>query len=327
MTLSLREKSAFYRELGQLLRSGKPFPASVQLLESATRGAVRKLLALLKAAVDSGSPVDEAFAAQYPRVSHLEASVIGAGARSGRLDQGCAFLSEYFAELDAARKSVIRKLLYPLFLLHFAAFINGLPQLVLTGNGIEYLKGSLGVLLLIYLCCIALWLLVSMVLFEGARRPGVDRLLRMIPIFGKMRRAFALSRFCATYEMQLQSGVNVMDSLASAGTTSQSALVKQVVDRAIPLVRTGAQVGPQLAGSDAFTQDMVRSFMVGEETGNLDEELKRMTNDFQTQAMSLLDLLGGVFAKGIYFLIMAYAAYLIITGYLHYFSTINKMVE
>lgn len=324
---TLRQKSSLYRELGQLLHSGKPFPASIQLLHTATQGPVHNLTGMLKASVEGGASVGEAFAAQYPAVSHLEASIIGAGARSGRLDQGCAYLSEYYAGLDAARKSVIRQLLYPAFLLHFAVLINGIPQLLVTQNGMAYLKGSLGLLIVIYLCCFVVWMLASMVLFEGTRRTGVDRFLRMIPVYGKMRRSFALARFCSTYDMYLSSGVNVMDSLESAGRTSQSALVREVVNKAVPLVRAGAQVGPLLAGSDAFTPDMVRTVLVGEETGNLDEELKRMAGEFQAEGMSLLNLLGGIFAKGIYFMIIAYVAYRIISSYLNYFNGIDKMLQ
>ena len=325
MTPSLRQKSALYRDLGQLLRSGKPFPASVQLLQSATHGAVRNLLSLLKASVDKGAPVGEAFATQYPQVSHLEASIIGASARSGRLDQGCFFLSEYFAGLNAAQKSVIRQLLYPLFVLHFAAFINGVPKLIAGGTLADYLKGSVGVLLLIYAACIICWLIASIVLFEGARRPIVDRILRTIPVYGRMRRSFALARFCATYEMQLQSGVNVIDSLTSAARTSQSALIIEVVKKAIPQIRSGAQVGPLLAGSDAFTPDMVRSFLVGEETGSLDAELKRMADAFQADAMSKLDLLGGIAAKGVYFGVVIYVGYTFISMYLGYINMIESI--
>lgn len=327
MTPSLSQKSSLYRELGQLLKSGKPLPASIQLLHTATRGAVRELTALVKAALDRGATAGEAFAEQYPAVSHLEASVIGAGARSGRLDQGCKYLSEYYAGLDAARKAVIRKMLYPAFLLHFTAFIGGLPGLIATGNIPVYLKSSLGVLVLIYLCFAVLGFVASMVLVEGARRPGVDRFLRMIPVYGRMRRSFALSRFCATYEMQLDSGVNVMDSLTAASKTSQSALVKEVIDRAVPQVRAGSQVGPLLASSEAFTTDMVRTILVGEETGNLDEELKRLAHEFDADARWQLDLLGGIFSKGLYIMIMIYAGYIIIKGYMGYFSVLNSLTS
>lgn len=325
MTPSLSQKSSLYRELGQLLKAGKPLPASMQLLHSATRGAVRELTAMVKAALDRGATAGEAFAEQYPVVSHLEASIIGAGARSGRLDQGCRYLSEYYAGLDSARKAVIRKMLYPIFLLHFTAFIGALPQLVTTGDFVAYFKSSAGVLVVIYLCCAVLGFVASMVLFEGARRTGVDRFLRMIPVYGRMRRAFALSRFCATYEMQLDSGVNVMDSLTAAARTSQSALVKEVIDRAVPQVRAGSQVGPLLAGTEAFTPDMVRTILVGEETGNLDEELKRMAHEFDADARWQLDLLGGIFSKGIYIMIMVYTGYIIISGYMGYFKVLDSL--
>ncbi|MGB8355546.1 MAG: type II secretion system F family protein, partial [Chthoniobacteraceae bacterium] len=240
--------------MGQLLHSGTPFPAAVKLLHGETSGAPRKLLARLHAAVEKGRTVGEAFSDQRPAVSDLEAAIIGACARTGRIDQGCGYLSEYFARLDTARRFIISKSLYPLFVLHFGVFSTSLPKLVSEdGSANAYFKSTLGVLFLFYGCAIVIALAVSLVISEGARSTMVDQLLRMIPGFGKMRRAFALSRFCATYEMQLQSGVNVMDALTSAGNASQSAMVRQVVKKAVPLVRGGSQVGPLLSGSRAFT--------------------------------------------------------------------------
>lgn len=325
MSLSLRQKADFYRELGQLLRSGTPFLGAVKLLQGETRGPVRKLLNKLHAAVEIGRTVGEAFMAQRPVVSDLEASIIGACARTGRIDQGCAYLSDYFAKLDAARSFIIRKSLYPAFVLHFGVFSTALPKLVSESGTLNaYLRSTVGVLLLFYGCCIIVGLATSLIISEGARSTMVDQLLRMIPGLGKMRRAFALSRFCATYEMQLQSGVNVMDALTSASNASQSALVRQAVKKAVPLVRGGSQVGPLLSGSRAFTEAMVRGIKIGEETGALDQELKRLADTFQQEALSRLELLSGIIAKFLYLMVMGYVAWQIFGFYSGYFKQVES---
>ncbi len=200
-------------------------------------------------------------------------------------------------------------MLYPIFVLHFAALINRLPALVLGDRqrGIQYLKGSVGVLAGPDLSLLFTRTLASgfrLVLFER----GAECFLASDTAFAddpdlwkNESQSFALARFCATYEMQLDSGVNVMDSLTAASKTSQSALVRDVVDKTVPLVRGGAQVGPLLAGSDAFTQ----GHGALDPDRRRDRQSRRRTQAdgaclpaFQAEGMSQLDLLGAVFCKG-----------------------------
>jgi type IV pilus assembly protein PilC len=333
VSLSFRQKSVLYRELGQLARSGKPLPAAIQLLQSNNSGAVRKLLDQLRAALDRGKSVGDAFSS-IPEITHLEASIIAASERTGKLDQGCLYLSNYYEQLWVARTTVIKKLLYPAFILHLGIFVTGLPALVLNynlgspGKAVEaYLKGSIGVLILIYFAALILWIVGIILATQGSLQPAVDRFLRMIPLFGKLRRAYALSRFCATYEMQLQSGVNVMDSLESAGKASQSAMVNAAVKKAVPLVRGGAQVGPLLQGNDAFTEEMVRTIQIGEETGELDAELKRLAIGFQQEATSRLEFFAAFLFKSIYMIVLIYVGVRLIFGYLGYIDAAIHSVD
>lgn len=332
MGLSLRQKSDLYRELAQLVRSGKPFPAAVQLLHGETRGAVKDLLAGIQASLTAGKSVGESFAAQFPAVSHLEAAIVAASDRTGRFDEGCMRLSQYYEMLLATRKVVFKQLRYPIFVLHLAVLTNGLPALALGilsgGAGVgSYLKTVFGTLILIYLGAFAAWLLASLLAFEGARRTGVDALLRAIPLLGKLRRAFALERFCSAYEMQLKAGVNVMDGLQSAGKASQSALVVDVVKRAMPQLRAGSQIGPLLSGTAAFPQDMVRAIKIGEETGELDSELRRLSAAFQAEASSRLETAGALFSKLLYFAVVGYVVYVLVQGALAYNHAIENLIQ
>jgi type II secretory pathway component PulF len=321
--LSLRQKTDFYRELGQLMRSGIAFPAAIKTLLDARSGAGKRLPAALRRAVDAGSTVGEAFASLDPAVSRLEISIVDACDRSGKLDQGCDYLSEYFAKLDAARRLIIRKSLYPAFVLHFGVFVLPATKLVTGGSANEYLKQTFGLLLPLYACCALAAFVTAFVMREGARLPTMDFFLRLIPGVGKMRRAFALSRFCMTYDMQLQSGVNVMDSLTTAGAASQSALVIAAVEKMLPQIRGGAQVGPLLTSSRAFTEEMVRGIKIGEESGELDRELKRLAGLFQQEAVNRLEMFAAVFSKLIYFAVVIYIGYQIIQGYSAYLKQVD----
>jgi type II secretory pathway component PulF len=321
--LSLRQKTDFYRELGQLMRSGIAFPAAIKTLLDTRSGAAKLLPAALRKAVDQGHTVGEAFSGLHPAVSRLEISIVDACDRSGKLDLGCVYLSEYFAKIDSARRLIIRKSLYPAFVLHFGVFVLPATKLVTGGSAGEYLKQTFGLLLPLYACCALAAVVTAFLMREGARLPAMDRFLRLIPGVGKMRRAFALSRFCMTYDMQLQSGVNVIDSLTTAGAASQSALVIAAVENVLPQIRGGAQVGSLLSVSNAFTEEMVRGIKIGEESGELDRELRRLADLFQQEAVNRLEMFAAVFSKLIYFSVVIYIGYQIVQGYSAYLKQVD----
>jgi hypothetical protein len=52
-----------------------------------------------------------------------------------------------------------------------------------------------------------------------------------------------------------------------------------------------------------------------------------MAHTFQAEAIAQLDLLGGIFAKGIYLLVVAFAVYVIIKVYGGYLNETSKAID
>ena len=324
--LSFRQKQIFYHQLGQLLRSGIPFSRALETLGRQSSGAVQRLVVCLCKSADNGAAVADAFASQVPMISEMEASVMGACERSGRLDESCEYLSDYFTALEESRRTVIRKSAYPLFMLHIGIFVTALPRLFVE-SGAAYLRNTLGVFLVVYAGAFAAWFAGTLLVRSGATRTSIDAMLRAMPVAGKIRRAFALARFCATYEIQLHAGVNVLDSLESASHASQSALVDSAVQNALPQVRTGEKVAPQLGRSKAFTIEMIRSLEIAEETGNLDSELKRLADEFRREAVARLEMLSEWLPKLIYVSILLFLGYQIISLYQGILQSYGKFLD
>ncbi len=329
VSLRLREKQSLYHSLGQLVRSGVTFPAALQKLAPTSRGRLRSLLVRLNRSIEGGSTVAEAFAAQRPVVTEMEAGIVAAVERAGRLDRGLTQLAEYFGALEAARTSAWKKATYPIFVLHFGILTMGVSTLVSAGLP-AYLRETGSLLLLVYAVAMLLAIAVPVLSEAGARSALLDSLLRWVPMIGAIRRNFAISRFCSTYEMQLGAGVNVMDSLKAAGRASRSGLVAQTVARAIPDVLRGEQVGALLARGNAFPETMLRDFSVGEQTGRLDEELARLTDEHRKIALSKLDSLAEWLPRLLYLGVVGYLGYRIVgfyAGYLHQVEEIGNQIR
>ncbi len=327
MKLSLREKRNFYHELGRLIRSGRAFPSALELMLENTGGSLRRFLRALHEAALRGETVEESFAKQRPGVTEMEISILSASERAGRLEHACAQLSSYFGALDQARGIVIKRSLYPAFILHFGIFVLAAPKLALGGTVAAYLRQTFGFLLLIYVAVLLLVFLLKQLTNAAQTNVAIDAALRTVPMVGKMRRAFALARFTATYEAQLSAGVNVLDTLTGAAQASQSALVRQAAREALPQIRTGAKVGPLLENARVFPASVARAFRLAEETGELDEELQRLTREFESEALSRIETLSDWLPKIIYMLVVVYLAYQMIGIYQKSLSTYTKLLD
>ena len=326
MPLSHREKQRFFDSLSRLVHSGATLPAALDKLAGASDSTLRPVMKKLRGALADGQTASEAFAAQQRALGVMEASVIGAAERTGRLEHVLRQLAEYHEALARAREMVRAKLLYPVFLFHFGILLLSAPQLVTQGLD-AYLRSTLGAFALVYLAVFVLALLARSLAKSGARSASTDALLGMIPLIGRIRRGFALGRFCLTYELHLAAGVNVMDALFTAGEASQSGRVRRAVQRAIPKVRDGAQVGATFAEDGSLPEELVEALVVGEETGQLDQTLPRLGAMLQGDALAALTALAEWLPRLIYLAVAGYLAYSILRTYAGIFQTYEKLLD
>ncbi len=311
-----REKATLFHELGQLVRTGTAFPKAVETLAKLSSSHTRGSLARIKAALDGGASVGDALVAGKPLISALEACVFTASDRAGRLDVGLEQASQYHAALAEARANVRSRLAYPAFVIHFALLLLPIP-LVFSENGglVPFLKAAaLGVGTL-WLTIFIIAALIRILLRTAENNLAADRLLRAIPVFGKIRSNFALGRFCSAYHMMLDAGVNVLANLEMSGAAAGSATLRAAVARAMPEVRAGGQVGPALEKTRAFPESFVRTFAVGEQTGELDAELLRTSTQYRTAGLRGIEAVAEWVPRLIYIGIMGYIGWSIVSAY------------
>ena len=311
--LSLVQKQTLYHELQQFLTSGIPLPQAVEALMPETGGDVHRVLARLLRLFLDGKSVPDAFAELKPTVSNLEISLIEASSSTGRLEQAFIYLSNYFGALETVRAKVVGGLIWPAVQLHVGVFVSNLIALFIGGlTWNEYLLRCVVTLGACYLAAAALWFLGRMLVARGRTDPAVDGMLGRLPLAGKLRRNLGLSRFCTTYEMQLQAGINVYDSLRAAADASQSARIEAFIAQVLPHVRDGNSFGSALTGKGVLPPALQRAIRLGEETGDLDENLRRWSDYYQKAALAGLDAAGRWVPRIFYFLIAGYLIYCIL---------------
>jgi type II secretory pathway component PulF len=223
-------------------------------------------------------------------IGPMEAGVLRSAERAGRIEAACEILARYHEALDGARRAVLRKAAYPIFLLHFGILVLSAPEWITRGPG-EALAGVGTALAWVYAGGIALFALASAAV-RGARTSRVaEILLGLVPVAGGTFRNLALGRFTFAYESAIEAGVNAPSSLESAGLASGAASLADGARRVLPAVRGGASVADGMRGAGGFPTDLVRAFEVGEATGRIDAELRRVREQAFERGAAGIDVL------------------------------------
>ena len=83
----------------------------------------------LKEDILGGHTIADAFAHLRPAISEMEVGIISAVERTGRLEHGFSQLAEYFGALDQARRNVLKKSAYPIFVLLLGVLMTNIKVL------------------------------------------------------------------------------------------------------------------------------------------------------------------------------------------------------
>jgi type II secretory pathway component PulF len=322
--LSNREKQEFYAGLARLIRSGSSLPAALELLARDTPRKLGTFLRALNTQIKQGEPLGDALLQLRPKVTELEASIITAASRGGRLDRGCDQLARYFEAQVRASGEMWSRMAYPLAILHFAAPVVNL-RILLTAGLTPFLWAALEPLAVLYAMALGVWLCWE-ALTEAARyNVMADRLVRRIPGIGPIREKFALARFFATLDAQLEAQVNIWDAFANAAKTSDSARIIVGARQAMPMLRAGERLSEALAAKKVIPDEYVRSFRVAEQTGELDAELAILAQRSEELAVAALNRWSEWLPRLIYTAVLMYVGWQIVAFYIGYLSQFKSI--
>jgi type IV pilus assembly protein PilC len=294
------------------------------LLARDTPRGLGDFLRALNARIQEGEPLGDALLGLRPKVTELEAAIITAASRGGKLDKGCDQLARYFDAQVRARGEMLGRMMYPLVMLNATPFIIQLKVLLALGV-VPYLWATLQPLVTFYAFLAGLWLCWQA--FTEAARHSVlaDKLLRRIPGVGPIREKFALARFFSTLDAQLEAQVNIWDAFANAAKTSDSARIIVAARQAMPMLRAGERLSEALAAKKVIPEEYVRSFRVAEQTGELDKELSMLAQRSEELAVAALNRWSEWLPRMIYAGVLLFAGWQIVHWYADYLAPLKNM--
>jgi type II secretory pathway component PulF len=262
-----RDLACFYRSLGELLSAGV-------LASEALRTAAAFLPAAEPAVarVAAGEPLSAALARLPGVVPSEHLHFLRLGERSGSLDRVLGDLAEVAERWDAARVQVRNGLLLPGIMVHLAALVSPLPQLLLRGDIAGYLGAALGLVALFWGTLGGIRLL--------ARHAGPDLLDRLARGVGLVRPAWEqaeLWRIASALRLCARTSLGWPEALVFvAGLCRSPALRQTLLTAAEAAGRRGIPPSQVIRASGAWPAEFVAFWETGERTGSLDAVFARL---------------------------------------------------
>jgi type IV pilus assembly protein PilC len=295
------------RQLSVMVSAAVPLVDAIRNIARATENPrLKEVMLDISAEVESGSRLSDAFE-RHPRIfSGFFVNMIRSGETSGQLEQVLEYLADQ-QEKDYDLTSKIRgALIYPGFIIS-ALFVVGfimmsfvVPSLtqILQEAGIE-LPLSTRILIAVSGFFKVFWWLILIGLFIGVvvlrvsiQTPGGrlvwDEMKIRIPIFGQLFQKIYVVRFCRSLGTLIQGGVDQVGALEIVASVIGNQVWKKMVFETIQEVNEGNSITTAFQRSKYVPTMMNQMIAVGEETGKLQEVLKRVADFFNREVDNLV---------------------------------------
>jgi type IV pilus assembly protein PilC len=134
------------------------------------------------------------------------------------------------------------------------------------------------------------WLLLAIIIAAGAvyawlyyikTKPGRefwDAKRIKLPIFGPIAHKICLARFTRTFASLVHSGVPILDVLQIVSQTVGNTVLEKAVKAAATDIERGEGISQALSKHPVFPTMITRMLTAGEQTGNIDTMLERVSD-------------------------------------------------
>lgn len=301
--ITQKDITLFTRQLATMMKSGVPL---LQAFDIVGRGhanpAVGKLLLDIKADVETGSSLSQAFR-RYPLYfDTLFCNLVAAGEQAGILDTLLDRLATYKEKILAIKSKIKSALFYPIAVIVVAFVITAVIMIfvipafkdVFKSFGADLPAPTLVVIAISDFFVAYWWAIFGIIggsvygFFEAWRRSekmqmAMDRLLLRMPVFGDIIRKSVIARWTRTLATMFAAGVPLVESLESVGGAAGNYVYKSATRQIQSEVSTGTNLTTAMQNTNLFPNMVNQMVAIGEESGALDSMLSKVADFFEAE--------------------------------------------
>ncbi|UCV23569.1 type II secretion system F family protein [Ferribacterium limneticum] len=309
-----KDISLFTRQLATMMKSGVPLLQSFDIVgRGHSNPAVGKLLLDIKADVETGSSLSQAFRKFPLQFDALYCNLVAAGEQAGILDTLLDRLATYKEKILAIKGKIKSALFYPIAVLVVAFIITAVIMIfvipafkeVFQSFGADLPAPTLFVIALSDFFVSYWWAIFGILggglyaFLESWKRSekiqmAMDRLLLRMPIFGEIVRKSVIARWTRTLATMFAAGVPLVESLESVGGAAGNHVYKVATRQIQSEVSTGLNLTTAMQNVNIFPNMVIQMVSIGEESGALDSMLSKVADFFEQEVDDAVDAMSSL---------------------------------
>ncbi|HPO13658.1 MAG TPA: type II secretion system F family protein [Candidatus Hydrogenedentes bacterium] len=285
--ISLKSMVPMCRQLATSYDAGIPILRALSLVkESAQDKNTREVILNISTRVQNGWTLGDAARAENKKLPLYFIELLAAGEKSGSLAVMLRDLANYFEDQLVMRRQIITAAVYPVFQLSVAWFFGTFAlrlvrSLDFTGKKVfslstyfhEYMMFQLKAMIVLAMIGAIIVVLSRMGIFQWIW----GWFTNFVWPIKNVTRKFALARFFRSMSLLIGSGMHIRQCIENSAAITVNPYIQRDLLKAAPLVADGATLVDAFAFSHSLTPMARQMLHVGEQSGNLEQTLLKVS--------------------------------------------------
>ncbi len=322
------------RQMASSYEAGIPIVRTLELVGNGIGDKkTREVLQTMAQDIQRGASLADA-ARKHPKyLPPFFVELLAGGESSGRLNIMLKDLADYYEDRLALRRSIIGASIYPSLQLTAAWFLGtfalglvsqlGEPNFSLDDYFISYgffqLKAMI-VLAIVFFACV------------GLSRAGLFQyvwgwLVNAFWPINNVTRKFALARFFRSMSLLIESGMHIKSCIINSAAMTANPYIRKDLMQAAPLVGQGATLVQAFAPCRSLTPTAREMLAVGEESGQLDVSLRKVSEYHLAEANHAVKVATTVLGIAILVAMALLVGYIIISFYAKLYGSMFEQLN
>jgi general secretion pathway protein F len=306
--VSQEEISVMTRQIASLVKANVPLVDSLNAVVEQMDGvALKTIVSQVREAVNEGSSLAKAMSLHPKVFDNIYTNMVEAGESSGTLGLVLLRLADLKEAQTRLRRKVVGGMTYPAIMIFVAIaalvfiFLKVIPQLQQifvsmnkelppTTEALIWISQQLvnNWYLLLIGSAVAISLFLKYINTKNGRERW-DRFQLIAPIFGRIVRMVAITRFANTMATLLGSNVPILTAMNIARNLVGNVHIARAIETARDNITEGQSIAEPLRRSGEFPPLVIHMIAIGEKTGEISSMLKNVADSYEEQVNTAID--------------------------------------
>ena len=299
--LKNKDLKIFSKEMSILLKSGCEISRILRILIDESNGKLKGVLKQILSSIEKGNSIKESFE-NTKAFSAFYISMIASGEMSGNLDDVMDKLSIYYDKEQKLKNKIISVMIYPAILLvstivsFTAILIFLIPNFeeIYTDNTIQTPMLTRVLIFLSHLIIAVNVLIVGAFVYLKKNSDKFNEILNRIsfkiPVVKTFRQLTITNKFIKSLSILISSGVQVVYSIEASAKAMDNDYIYNKICAANEFIKKGNNIGDSLKNVEELPSLLISMIVIGEESGRLDNILGTVSEYYENELDSKLEI-------------------------------------